>query len=104
MLKRGLHITALLIVLLAALTPLAETVDTWDHDPNPAHDTELQLTAWFTGLGVVLTVVLLTRAVGKVLLRCTRFLEPRISSIFVLRAKPVPESGAGPPLTSPLRI
>lgn len=104
MLKRGLHITALLIVLLAALTPLAETVDTWDHDPNPTHDTELQLTAWFTGLGVVLTVILLTSVVGQVFLRCSRFLEHRIVSIFMLRAESVSESGAGPPLTSPLRI
>jgi hypothetical protein len=42
---------------LAALTPLMESFDRWDNDPGPVSDTEIHLTAWFVGVGIVLTFV-----------------------------------------------
>jgi hypothetical protein len=44
-------------LILAALTPLMESFDRWDNDPGPVSDTEIHLTAWFVGVGIVLTFV-----------------------------------------------
>ncbi len=44
-------------MILAALTPLMESFDRWDNDPGPVSDTEIHLTAWFVGVGIVLTFV-----------------------------------------------
>jgi hypothetical protein len=104
MLRRILHITAFSIVLLAALTPLAETIDTWDHNLSPEQDTELHIVAWCTGAGIVLAAMLLHRAAGRVAYFCAHFLEPQIACAIMPHTKSVSESGAGPPLTSPLRI
>jgi len=45
-----------MVLILAALTPLMECFDHWDKHPGPANDTEIHLTAWFVGVGIVLTL------------------------------------------------
>jgi hypothetical protein len=47
--------------MLAALTPLMECFDFWDKNPGPASDTEIHVTAWFVGVGIVLTIAKLLR-------------------------------------------
>jgi hypothetical protein len=47
--------------MLAALTPLMESFDRWDKNASPASDTEIHLTAWFVGVGIVLTLAKLLR-------------------------------------------
>lgn len=62
---------ASVVLLLAALTPLMECFDHWDKAGPPVNDTEIHLTAWFVGVGVVLTLAKVMRravavAVSKV--------------------------------------
>jgi hypothetical protein len=52
-----------IVLILAALTPLMECFDRWDKNPSPASDTEIHLTAWFVGVGIVLTLAKLVRYV-----------------------------------------
>ncbi len=51
----------IVIVLVAALTPLADTFDTWDHNPVPSCDTELQVACFAVAIGVVITLANLLR-------------------------------------------
>ncbi len=58
---------ASVVLLLAALTPLMECFDHWDKAGPPINDTEIHLTAWFVGVGVVLTLAkVVRRAVAMV--------------------------------------
>lgn len=52
---------ASVVLLLAALTPLMECFDHWDKPGPPINDTEIHLTAWFVGVGVVLTLAKVMR-------------------------------------------
>lgn len=61
--RRISQFLTVLIVLLAALAPLANCFDTWDKNPNPAKDTEMHLAAWFAGAGFVLAMARLVRLV-----------------------------------------
>lgn len=53
--RRLFQLVAGAVLILAALTPLMESFDRWDDDPGPVNDTEIHLTAWFVGVGIVLT-------------------------------------------------
>ncbi len=53
--RRLFQVIAGIVLVLAALTPLMESFDRWDSDPGPVSDTEIHLTAWFVGVGIVLT-------------------------------------------------
>jgi hypothetical protein len=45
-----------MVLLLVVLTPLAESFDHWDKNPGSSNDTEIHLTAWFAGVGIVLAL------------------------------------------------
>ena len=61
--RRFFHLAAGIVLILATLTPFMECFDRWDKNPSPASDTEIQLTAWFVGAGIVLTLAKLLRYV-----------------------------------------
>jgi hypothetical protein len=61
--RRLFQLVAGIVLILAALTPLMECFDRWDKNPSPASDTEIHLTAWFVGVGIVLTLAKLVRYV-----------------------------------------
>jgi hypothetical protein len=63
--RRLFHFVAGIVVILATLTPLMECFDKWDKSPSPTSDTEIHLTAWFVGVGIVLTLAKLLRYVPK---------------------------------------
>lgn len=104
--KRYLQLLAVVVLLFATLTPLANCFDTWDKGPAaaPANDTELHVTALFVGAGVLLVLPKLVRpfllvaaTVGKADQPSARF----IHCFSFHGATPVPS--ASPPATS-LRI
>ena len=65
--KHSFQFVASVVLLLAALTPLMECFDHWDKPGPPINDTEIHLTAWFVGVGVVLTLAkVMRRAVAMV--------------------------------------
>jgi hypothetical protein len=101
--RRVYQLAGTLILLLAALTPLMECFDRWDKDPGPANDTEIHLTAWFVGVGVVLTLAkLLRRLPALAITRATRrrfFQIPASRLVGIERPAPT----GSPPLL-PLRI
>ena len=59
--RRVFQLAGMLVLVLATLTPFAECFDRWDKNPGPANDTEIHLTAWFVGVGIVLTLAKLLR-------------------------------------------
>jgi hypothetical protein len=59
--SRLFQLAAGIVLILAALTPVMECFDRWDKNPGPANDTEIYLTAWFVGVGIVLTLAKLLR-------------------------------------------
>lgn len=63
--NRAFQIAAYVVMVLAALTPLLECFDHWDTKPGPENDTEIHLTAWFVGVGVVLTLATTVRLVAS---------------------------------------
>ena len=71
--KRVFQIVAAMVLLAAALTPLMECFDHWDKAGPPVNDTEIHLTAWFVGVGVVLTLAkVMRRAVAMVAMKMER--------------------------------
>ena len=102
--RRVYQFAGTLILLLATLTPLMECFDRWDRNPGPANDTEIHLTAWFVGVGVVLTLVKLLRHVPVLAVahapRHTSFQLPASRLIDIECPTP---TGSPPPLL-PLRI
>lgn len=95
------------MLLLAALTPLMECFDHWDKHPGPANDTEIHLTAWFIGAGVVLSLAELLRytpslTASKPTRRYSFKTPTTIRQPQSIRVEP---TGSPPiPLTAPLRI
>jgi hypothetical protein len=63
--RRFFHAAASFVLIIAALTPLMECFDYWDKNPGPASDTEIHLTAWFVGAGIVLTLAKLLKYVPR---------------------------------------
>ena len=61
--RRFFQLAAGIVLILATLTPFMECFDRWDKNPSPASDTEIHLTAWFVGVGIVLTLAKLLRYV-----------------------------------------
>ncbi len=59
--RRLFQLAAGLVLILATLTPLMELFDHWDGNVAPINDTELNVAAWFVGVGVVLTLSKLMR-------------------------------------------
>ncbi|HEY4050603.1 MAG TPA: hypothetical protein VGM27_27370 [Acidobacteriaceae bacterium] len=59
--RRLFELAAGIVLILATLTPLMECFDRWDKNPTPASDTEIHFTAWFVGVGIVLTLAKLVR-------------------------------------------
>jgi hypothetical protein len=102
--RRTFQLVAALVILLAALTPLMECFDHWDTKPGPGNDTEISLTAWFVGVGVVLTLAESLRRIAP--LAVTRMKQARL-----VNSRPTPrrresravEPTGSPPLI-PLRI
>ncbi len=73
-----------------------ECFDRWDKNPGPANDTEMHLTAWFVGTGVVLTLAKLLRFAP----RLTAVAIPRVP--FISARRPSPLAGNAPqPTVSP---
>jgi zinc transporter ZupT len=64
--RRRFQFVAGVVLLLAALTPLTESFDHWDHISIPASDTEIHLTGWFVGVGIVLTLATLLKYVPSI--------------------------------------
>lgn len=58
---RLFKIAAGLVLILATLTPVMELFDHWDGNAAPINDTELNVTAWFVGVGIVLSLSKLLR-------------------------------------------
>lgn len=103
--RRLFQLVAGLVLILATLTPLMEFFDHWDPNTTvPATDTELNVTAWFVGVGFVLTLAKLLRYVPAL-----AGLKKRVNRVF--QGPPVsrpdlsvrPEPTGSPPLI-PLRI
>jgi hypothetical protein len=89
------------ILILATLTPLMECFDRWDNNSGPANDTEIRLTAWFVGIGVVLTLAKILRripplAIHRATINRSFHFQPTAQN-----ERPIPT--ASPPLIS-LRI
>jgi hypothetical protein len=59
--RRTFKFVSVIVLLLAALAPLVESFDHWDKNPGPSNDTEIHLTAWFVGVGIVLVLAELMR-------------------------------------------
>jgi hypothetical protein len=60
--RRFIELAAAIVLILAALTPLMECFDRWDNEAlGPDSDTEIHVTAWFVGVGIVLTLAKLLR-------------------------------------------
>ncbi len=63
--RRLYQLAASLVLILATLTPLMELFDHWDPQTTvPANDTELNVAAFFAGVGLVLTLAKLLRHVA----------------------------------------
>lgn len=105
--SRVFQLVAGLVLILAALTPLMECFDHWDKHPGPANDTEIRLTAWFVGVGVVLTLAELLRYTPSLTAskqtRCHSCKTP--ATIHQPESSHVEPTGSPPiPLIAPLRI
>lgn len=59
--RRIFQLAAVVIVVLAALTPLMECFDHWDARTGPAGDSEIHFTAFIVGIGVVFSLAELLR-------------------------------------------
>jgi hypothetical protein len=102
--RRVFQLAGVLILILATLTPLMECFDRWDANPGPANDTEIHLTAWFVGVGVVLTLAeLLRRLPALAVSRTTRNLSFHLPRALQLVHNERPAPTGSPPLI-PLRI
>lgn len=102
--RRAFQLAGTLILILAALTPLMECFDRWDTTPGPANDTEIHLTAWFVGVGVVLTLAkLLRRLPALAASRATRSRSFCLPRAMQLARDERPAPTGSPPLI-PLRI
>lgn len=102
--KRVFQFAAVLVLLFATLTPLANCFDTWDKNPAPANDTEMHVAAWFAGAGMVLVIAKTLRPVPVP----TRRAAPMHSHHILARADHsvagvLPDATDSPPLI-PLRI
>ena len=104
MARRIFQFAAGLVLILVTLTPLAESFDHWDKHIVPANDTELNITAWFVGVGIAVALAKLLRYVPALASSKRRPGLPHASLAF-LRAIAIdrPASTASPPLV-PLRI
>lgn len=102
--RRIFQLAGTVVLILAAFTPLAECFDRWDKDSGPANDTEIHLTAWFAGVGFVLTLAkLLRRLPALATSRTTRDRSSLLLSIPQLAHNERPAPTGSPPLI-PLRI
>jgi hypothetical protein len=102
--RRAFKFVSVIVLLLAALTPLFECFDHWDKNPGPSNDTEIHLTAWFVGVGIVLTLAeLLRRAPTFVISKLRYFLLVQLWSRLWLEARKRIQPTESPPLV-PLRI
>lgn len=103
--RRIIQFVAALVLILAALTPLAECCDHWDGKTTvPANDPELRLTVFFAGAGALLVLAQLVRYAPVLATRrqSSWKLAPAKAPLFGDGPRgPVPT--AGPPLL-PLRI
>lgn len=102
--KRIFQLVASVVLIFAALTPLAECFDHWDRNVAPANDTELRVTAWFVCAGFVLTAAKVLKYAPKpdgAMRRAGSLLEvgPATAAPRIERIEPT----ASPPLV-PLRI
>ncbi|MFP5230967.1 MAG: hypothetical protein ACLGXA_25405 [Acidobacteriota bacterium] len=95
--RRISQLAAIVVVLFATLTPLANCFDTWDKNPAPSSDTEMHLAAWFAGAGFVLVMARLVRLVPS-LLQSGRL--ARRAQRIAMRVQPM-ESGSPQPTVSP---
>jgi hypothetical protein len=102
--RRIFQLAAGLVLMLVTLTPLAECFDHWDKNVVPANDTELNITAWFVGVGIVVTLARLLRYIPA-LAFSKRRPDPSFQALPAWRsgASDRPASTASPPLV-PLRI
>jgi hypothetical protein len=102
--RRIFQLAAGLVLILVTLTPLAESFDHWDKHVVPANDTELNITAWFVGVGIAVALAKLLRYVPTLAFSSRRPGRPRLAPT-ALRAVAAdrPASTASPPLV-PLRI
>ena len=103
--RRIFQAAAVVVMLFATLTPLANCFDTWDKNPAPANDTEMHLAAWFAGAGIVLVMTKAVRIVPVPAKNTRRMRLPRAIApgdrIASSGDSPLPT--ASPPLI-PLRI
>lgn len=104
MARRIFQFAAGLLLILVTLTPLAESFDHWDKHVVPANDTELNITAWFVGVGIAVALAKLLRYVPA-LTSSKRRPGPFLQSppFLPAGANDRPASTASPPLV-PLRI
>lgn len=101
--RRLFQLAAGLVLVMATLTPLAECFDHWDNKSLPANDTELSTTAWFVGVGIVLTLSKLLRYV-PVLARSSKRSSDLHQAPRELRPDNNPLVPTGSPPLIPLRI
>lgn len=104
MTRRLFQIAAGLVLIAATLTPLMESFDHWDGKVAPINDTELNVTALFVGVGLVLTLSKLMRYIPA-LASSLRQICQRLEAPRAVRTdeNTCPMPTASPPLT-PLRI
>jgi len=102
--RRIFQFVAGVVLILAALTPLTECFDRWDKNPSPASDTEIHLTAWFAGVGIVLTLAKVLQHVPLLasVRRCAKQVLPAGQALRLSNDDRLEPTGS-PPLI-PLRI
>lgn len=102
--RRIFQLAAGLVLMLVTLTPLAECFDHWDKNVVPANDTELNITAWFVGMGIAVALAKLLRYVPAPT-SSKRHPGPSFQALPARRSPTIdrPASTASPPLV-PLRI
>ena len=104
MARRIFQLAAGLVLILVTLTPLMESFDHWDKNIVPANDTELNATAWFVAVGLIVALAELLRyapALTTSKLQSVHILH--CASVLPTGANDRPASTASPPLV-PLRI
>jgi hypothetical protein len=102
--RRIFQLAGTLILILATLSPLMECFDRWDTTPGPANDFEIHLTAWFVGVGIVLTLAkLLRRLPALAVSRATHSRSVHSRPALQLTYTQSPAPTGSPPLL-PLRI
>ena len=104
MARRIFQLAAGLVLILVTFTPLMESFDHWDKNVVPANDTELNITAWFVGMGIAVALAKLLRYVPTLAFSNRSPGRPCLAPA-ALRAVAAnrPASTASPPLV-PLRI